>query len=182
MDFLIARDDLHNIRFQESAVREPAPGEALLSVSAFGLTSNNITYATFGERMSYWDFFPAQEGWGRVPVWGFADVSESRVPGLQAGARFYGYLPPSSTLMVSPDRVSDRGFRDASAHRSALPAAYNGYTLTATDPIYTQETEDAQMLLRPLFFTSWLIDDFLARERVLRRVGDRPLERLEQDL
>jgi hypothetical protein len=161
MDFLIARDDLHEIRFEQTPPLEPGPGEALLAVSAFGLTSNNITYATFGERMSYWDFFPAGEGWGRVPVWGFADVSDSRVPGLQAGARVYGYLPPSSTLLIAPERVSDRGFRDASPHRAALPAAYNGYTLTATDPIYTPETENAQMLLRPLFFTSWLIDDFL---------------------
>jgi len=161
MDFLIARDDLHNVRFAEEPAREPGPGEALLEVSAFGLTSNNITYATFGDRMSYWDFFPAEEGWGRMPVWGFADVAESRAAGLEAGARVYGYLPPSSTLLVVPDRVSDSGFRDASPHRAALPAAYNGYLLTSGDPIYTPETEDAQMLLRPLFFTSWLIDDFL---------------------
>jgi NADPH:quinone reductase-like Zn-dependent oxidoreductase len=161
MDFLIAREDLHNIRFADTPAQEPGPGEALLAVSAFGLTSNNITYATFGERMSYWDFFPAEAGWGRVPVWGFADVSDSRVAGLKAGSRVYGYLPPSSTLLVAPDRVSGRGFRDASPHRAVLPAAYNGYTLTDTDPIYTAATEDAQMLLRPLFFTSWLIDDFL---------------------
>ena len=96
-----------------------------------------------------------------MPVWGFADVAESRAAGLEAGARVYGYLPPSSTLLVVPDRVSDSGFRDASPHRAALPAAYNGYLLTSGDPIYTPETEDAQMLLRPLFFTSWLIDDFL---------------------
>ena len=37
------------------------------------------------------------------------------------------------------------------------------------------------MLLRPLFFTSYLIDDFLARQRVLRRSHDRALERLQQD-
>jgi hypothetical protein len=44
MDFPIAREDLHNCRFADAAAPEPGPGQALLAVSAFGLTSNNITY------------------------------------------------------------------------------------------------------------------------------------------
>jgi hypothetical protein len=32
----------------------------------------------------------------------------------------------------------------------------------SADPFYTADTEDTQALLRPLFMTSWLIDDFLA--------------------
>ena len=111
--------------------------------------------------MSYWKFFPAEPGWGRMPVWGFAEVSDSRSDALEAGARVYGYLPPSSEFVVSPARVDARGFLDASPHRATLPAAYNGYTRVEGDPIYEADTEDQQMLLRPLFFTSYLIDDFL---------------------
>jgi hypothetical protein len=73
----------------------------------------------------------------------------------------YGYLPPSSELLVAPARVDERGFIDASAHRARLPPAYNSYANVATDPVYDAAHEDAQMLLRPLFFTSWLIDDML---------------------
>ena len=162
MDFLIAKDDLHDCRLVENQTPVPADGEARLSVEHFGLTSNNITYAKFGEAMSYWNFFPAEEGWGRMPVWGFAQVSESRVPELQGGERFFGYLPPSGELLVRPVHVSGRGFIDASAHRVALPAAYNAYTAIGADPVYDEAHEDRQMLLRPLFFTSWLLDDFLA--------------------
>ncbi|HEX5225442.1 MAG TPA: DUF2855 family protein [Solirubrobacteraceae bacterium] len=163
MDFLVARDDLHDTRIVEGAEEpRPADGQALLAVDRFGLTSNNITYAKFGDAMSYWKFFPAEEGWGRVPMWGFADVIESRHEQLAEGTRLYGYLPPSSTLLVEPERVGPRGFVDASAHRAELPAAYNSYAATSTDPVYDAEHEDEQMLLRPLFFTSWLIDDFLA--------------------
>ncbi|NJR52879.1 MAG: DUF2855 family protein [Leptolyngbyaceae cyanobacterium CSU_1_3] len=32
--------------------------------------------------MMYWNFFPAPDGWGRVPVWGFADVVESTTDGI----------------------------------------------------------------------------------------------------
>src|SRR5271168_2353536 len=105
MDFLLARDDLHRVRFLDAAPPELEPGQALLTVQAFGLTSNNITYAVFGQAMSYWNFFPAEEGWGRMPVWGFAEVTASRHDAVEAGTRVYGYLPPSSELLVSPARV-----------------------------------------------------------------------------
>lgn len=161
MDFLVAKDDLHRCRILEAAPPELKAGQALLAVDSFGLTANNITYAEFGERMSYWSFFPTEEGWGRVPVWGFAEVAESRLDALEEGTRVYGYLPPSTHLVVAPTRVDERGFIDGSAHRAELPRAYNGYLRTDADPVYDQRTEDGQMLLRPLFFTSWLIDDFL---------------------
>jgi hypothetical protein len=161
MDFLVAKDDLHRCRFDDAPAAELEPGQARLRDERFGLTTNNITYATFGEAMSYWRFFPAEPGWGRVPVWGFAEVSESCAEQLATGMRVYGYLPPSSELVIAPTRVDPRGFVDASPHRAELPAAYNSYAAVNADPIYEQRSEPAQMLLRPLFFTSFLIDDFL---------------------
>lgn len=161
MDFLIARDDLHSCRFSEASPPEPASGQALLSVDAFGLSANNITYAKFGEAMSYWNFFPAQQGWGRMPVWGFAEVLDSRADALAAGTRVYGYLPPSTHLLVAPTGASGHGFIDGSPHRAGLPAVYNAYLDVAADPSYEREHEDEQMLLRPLFLTAFLLDDFL---------------------
>lgn len=161
MDFLLAKDDLHRCCFDDRPSPEPGAGQALLRIDAFGLTSNNITYATFGEAMSYWSFFPAEEGWGRMPVWGFAEVLTSSLAELEPGTRVYGYLPPSSELLVTPSRVSSHGFIDAAAHRAPLPPAYNRYARVDADPLYDGEHEDEQMLLRPLFLTSYLIDDFL---------------------
>jgi hypothetical protein len=162
MDFLIAKDDLHRCRFLEAPAPELEPGQALLSVDAFGLSANNITYAMFGQAMSYWEFFPAEDGWGRVPVWGFAEVSASTLDELEPGTRVYGYLPPSSELLVTPARIGAHGFLDAAPHRAALPPAYNSYQRVTADLSYDPEREALQMLLRPLFLTSYLIDDFLA--------------------
>jgi NADPH:quinone reductase-like Zn-dependent oxidoreductase len=161
--FLVKRDDLRTCRVDDAEAEPgaPGPGEALLEVHSFGLTANNITYAVMGEAMSYWGFFPAPEGWGRVPMWGFADVKQSEVEGLEPGTRVYGYLPPSSHLVVAPGRVDAGGFSDAIAHRAALPPIYQRYTRTDTDPLYRPETEALQVLMRPLFFTSFLIDDQL---------------------
>lgn len=168
-DFLVKRDDLHECRIAESSVPPLESGQALLTVETFGLTANNITYAVFGEAMSYWDFFPAEDGWGRVPVWGFAEVEDSEAEGVEPGTRLYGYLPPSSNLVVAPVGVEAAGFVDGSPHRAALPSAYHRYLATEADRFYRPQTEEVQMLLRPLFFTSFLIDDQLVEDGLAAR-------------
>lgn len=169
-DFLVKRDDLRQCRVADSPRPAPGPGQALLRVDSFGMTANNVTYAVMGEAMSYWDFFPTEEaGWGRVPMWGFAEVEQSDVDGVEAGTRVYGYLPPSSYLTVTPVSVVDGGFVDGSPHREKLPSAYHRYLATDADAFYRPDSEDVQMLLRPLFFTSFLIDDQLADEGLVER-------------
>ena len=168
-DFLVKRDDLRECRVADSAALAPGEGEALLRVDSFGLTANNVTYAVMGEAMNYWDFFPAADGWGRIPMWGFAEVESSEAEGVEPGTRVYGYLPPSSHLLVRPASVDPGGFVDGSPHRAALPSAYHRYLRSDDDPFYTADSEDIQMLLRPLFFTSFLIDDQLDDEGLTAR-------------
>ena len=164
MDFEVRRDDLHACRFVDQAPPPLDPGQALLEIDSFGLTTNNITYALFGDAMSYWSFFPAEDGWGRVPVWGFASVAQAGDTELVDGSRVFGYFPPAGQLAVLPERIDSRGFVDASPHRSSLPSAYNSYALVEGLPLYEERYEAEQMLLWPLFFTSFLIDDFLGGE------------------
>lgn len=151
-------------RFAESDAPEIEDGQVLLGVDAFGLTTNNITYAVMGEAMNYWNFFPAEDGWAHMPVWGYADVVDSKAEGVPDGIRVYGYLPPASHLVVQPDRASSTDFVDVSPHRVDLPAAYNRYLRTDGNEMYEKENEDYEILLWPLYFTSFLIDDFLGDE------------------
>jgi hypothetical protein len=165
VDFELNRKDLHETRFVPGDPPSPEDGQALLRIESFGLTSNNITYAVFGEAMKYWDFFPASDpGWGKLNVWGYAHVEQSRHPGLAEGVRVYGYFPCASHLLVVPDRINEKGFVDAAAHRASLPSAYQGYRNVDTDPVYSADLEAEHILFFPLFFTSFLIDDFLADE------------------
>ena len=90
-DFVVAKSHLRRTEFQDVAPPPLADGEVRLVIERFALTANNITYAVFGEMMKYWDFFPAAEGFGRVPVWGFARVEASNHPGVAVGQRYYGY-------------------------------------------------------------------------------------------
>ena len=164
LDFLVRRDDHETVEFAPAPAADEidlAPGQALLEVDAFALTANNITYATFGDVMSYWAFFPAPDGWGRIPAWGFADVVRSACDGVTPGDRVYGFLPMSTHLVVQPARAGEAGFSDGAPHRAELHPVYNQYLRTATDPGYDAGHEGEIMLLRPLFTTSFLIDDFL---------------------
>jgi hypothetical protein len=161
--FTVDRTDLRQTRWLKRESRALAEGEVRLRVDRFALTSNNVTYAAFGDAMNYWGFFPTGDPQtGCIPVWGFADVSESRADGVAVGERFYGYFPIADEVVLQPARVGPAGFFDGAAHRRELHAVYNQYLRCSADPGYVQALEAEQALLRPLFFTSFLIDDFLA--------------------
>lgn len=162
IDFLVGRKDLHQTKFVETTLGALKPGQMLVKVDQFAFTANNVTYGAFGDMMMYWNFFPAPEGWGRVPVWGFGDVVESAVDGVKVGERIYGYFPMSTHLIVEPARITPAGFSDAAAHRQKMAPVYNNYLRTSADPAYDKKREAEQSLLRPLFMTSFFIDDFLA--------------------
>ncbi|HSV35215.1 MAG TPA: DUF2855 family protein [Ramlibacter sp.] len=160
---LVRQDQLGTTRLCTTDDKSLADGEVRVRVDSFALTANNITYAAFGDAMNYWQFFPTGEaGWGIVPVWGFGTVVQSLHPAVAVGEKLYGYWPMASQAVLQPDRVGETGFSDAAPHRKSLHAVYNQYLRCSADPFYTAGTEDIQALLRPLFITSWLIDDFLA--------------------
>jgi len=144
----------------------PAPladGEARLALDRFSLTTNNISYAAYGDAIGYWNVFPTGvEGWGLMPVWGFADVLESRASGVEVGARVFGFFPMADTLTVQAGKVSRGGFADVSPWRAAVPDIYSRYVLCAADRHYDPALENSEALFRPLFVTSYTAVDFLA--------------------
>lgn len=161
--FTVQRNQPAQGRWHVSAVPAVNAGDVLLRVDLVSFTANNVTYAMFGDRMKYWQFFPTgDDASGSIPVWGFADVVASAADGIAVGERFYGYYPMSSHLLVKPARVGTGGFVDASEHRRELPVIYNQYVRCSTDTMYRQDREAELAILRPLFATSFLLDDFLA--------------------
>src|SRR4029450_5388457 len=83
------------------------------------------------------------------------------VAGVAPVGRVYGSLRSGSHLVVRPGRVDERGFRETSEHRATLPSPYNTYALTTGDPAYEADREDLQVLFRPLFWTSFMLADWL---------------------
>ena len=163
MDLLVKKTALADTKQVALPQGSLGEGEVRLHVDLFSLTANNVTYGAAGDFLKYWQFFPSgEEGWGRVPVWGFATVTESRSSSVAVGERVYGYLPMSDTFVIKAGERKHGGFADVSTQRAGLAPVYNNYVLNAGDALYAKETEALQVLFRPLFTTSFLIDDFIA--------------------
>lgn len=160
--FQSQKTDLANARFVTRSLEAPGAGQVLVRIEHFALTANNITYGVAGDSIGYWNFFPADGDFGCIPVWGFGVIEQSAHPDLQQGMRFYGYFPMATHVLLEPQDVQSFGFSDGAPHRAALPPIYNQYVLTSADPVYQADKEAEQMLYRPLFTTSFLLDDFLA--------------------
>jgi hypothetical protein len=164
-DILVDRDDLAKTRTATRDEPELADGEILLELERFGFSANNITYATLGDAMGYWRFFPAEDGWGSVPVWGHAIVRESRSDGIEIGARYFGYYPLSTHLVAQPIKATPAGFVDGAPHRAELPPVYQRYIRVANADGADTAAEDQQALWRPLFVTSYGAADFLTENK-----------------
>jgi Protein of unknown function (DUF2855) len=78
----VRRDAISRTRAVTEAEPRPADGQAVLRIERFSLSANNVMYARLGEELSYWRFFPAAGGWGRLPVWAYAEVTASNCAGV----------------------------------------------------------------------------------------------------
>ena len=163
----VNRTQLDQHRVVETEIPTPAQeaGQVVLRVEKFALTANNITYGVAGDRIGYWNFFPAEDNWGRIPCWGIAEVANSDINGIIPGDRYYGYFPMATELLVSPTKVSQHGFIDSSPHRQELSVMYNFYSKVTPDNGFRSGFDDHQILYRPLFSTAFVLDLYLAERQ-----------------
>ncbi|MDG5747360.1 DUF2855 family protein [Qipengyuania sp. XHP0207] len=160
----VDKADLTKTHIAERVPGDLADGGVRLAVESFSVTANNVTYAVVGDGFGYWNFFPANDGHGIVPMWGHARVIESRHPDFAEGERVYGYLPMATQLDVLPGKVSASGFTDLAEHRQPMSPIYNQYSRLAADPEHDPAREGERMIFGPLFKTGFLIEYFMRSE------------------
>ncbi len=135
--------------------------EVLFEIDRFALTANNISYCLAGDTLGYWEFFPTTDGYGRVPAMGYANVVVSNHSEIKAGDRFWGFYPMSNYLIAHAGNVNASGFSDVVPYRKHLAPIYSRFDNIKANPLYEESREDQDLLLRGLFLTSWLVDDFM---------------------
>lgn len=154
---------LTELKLETVALPDPQAGQVVCRIDLLSLSSNNITYAAFGEAMDYWRFFPTGDpDWGQIPAWGYATVIASAVPELPVGERLFGYWPLATHAVLEPAAITALRCVDDSAHRRPLVAIYNRYTRVHADPDWRPAIEGLHALLMPLFLTAWMLADQLA--------------------
>ena len=137
-----------------------ALGEVRLTLERFALTSNNISYALSGDFLDYWGFFPAEAGWGRLPAMGYGIVSESANSDIAVGGRYFGFFPVGNEHIVHA-QTSSSGFIDIGAHREKHAMAYRAFDKVSDTE---GENNNAMLIFRGLFMTSFLAEDFLREQ------------------
>ena len=157
----VDRTDIRTTKIVHSAMPNLADGEVLVTIDKFGLTANNVSYAVSGDFIGYWKYYPAEDNWGKVPVWGCANVVESKCPDVPVGERLWGFFPMANSTVLKPGKVTDKNFIDVTDHRTELPALYNIYSRTKAEPEVLQTMENERCLLFPLFATSYILYDYL---------------------
>ena len=143
-------------------------GEIAVQIESYAFTANNVTYGVAGDTIGYWKFFPAKNNaenqWGCIPMWGFAEITHAKIEGLNVGERLFGYFPAADSLTLSPIKVSDQSFSDGKEHRKELPPVYNNYVRLNGDQNYDPSMDAVRALLFPLHITAFCLCDSLAED------------------
>jgi hypothetical protein len=159
MIFEVNRSDFHQTQLVEKPSTVLGEGQVRLAIERFALTSNNISYALSGDMLGYWGFFPSTDPWGRVPAMGFGRVIESANSDIAVDSRYFGFFPMANEVVITASK-SGIGFNDVGAHREAHAAVYTSFSNVSTT-VTDDHTGNLYLLLRGLFMTSWLVDDYL---------------------
>ena len=157
----VERAKLRQTKIVERQLAPLQDGEIVVKIDKFGLTANNVSYAVSGDFIGYWKYYPAEGEGGKVPVWGFGDVIESRCSEIPVGERMWGFFPMATHAVLKPGKVLPHQFTDVSEHRKPLPGLYNDFMRTNNDPAPMKQMEDARCVLFPLFATSYVLYDYL---------------------
>lgn len=159
-NILVDKTNIARASIEISDLPELEEDQILLKIDGYALTANNISYASAGDMMGYWNFFPAQDRTnGIVPVWGYATIVETANLEFEVGMRFYGFYPMGSHVIVTPNEGdTSSGFVDIAQHRAEMAPIYNHYHKVSDTHIGDHETEALRAIVQPLFMTSFLIE------------------------
>lgn len=156
MHLEISRENIQQTRLVDS--QRPnvlATDQVVMQLERAALTSNNVSYALSGDMLDYWGFFPTEKGWGRLPVMGFGTVTASNCAEVTVGGRYFGFFPLGDYHVVQA-QASRSGFVDVAPWREKHAMAYRSFDLA--EPT---SHDDAILVFRGLFLTSYLLSDFL---------------------
>ncbi|KAH6872653.1 hypothetical protein BKA58DRAFT_149950 [Alternaria rosae] len=143
----------HLVSINLKPITSLPPSSLRLCTKILGLTTNNLSYARIGHLMGWYDTYPLPSTtpppcndptkYGRVAAWGYAEILESTVEGIEKGMSVYGYLPSSTEWEdVTVERAKDvrdgRAIQDqivvVDGHRQHLWKLYNRYRVCGPLP------------------------------------------------
>jgi hypothetical protein len=152
-----------------------APSSIRIKSTILSLTTNNFAYARIGHLLGWWDVHPLPPStpaeysdptkFGCISAWGYAEVIESNVSGLEVGTWFWGYLPIGTMPFDMEVKLTDvhGQFTEVSKRREKQLPIYNRYSFYPPNSNELGDKEslgyDALMLI--LFQTGYMINRYV---------------------
>ncbi len=140
-----------------------------------------------GDSLGYWHFFPTPkehaQDWGKVTVWGMADIVESNCPELTTGReRIYGFFPPwPAMLCCNQARLSRMGLPIPPPIARPCQRFITNIIAARASHEHYRQIENERCLYFPLFITSFVLSDFLqdqsffnARQIIIGSASSKP--------
>lgn len=165
--FCVEKNNIYQLGTTQCELEALKAGEVRLAIDKYALTTNNITYAVSGFKLKYWNFFPTDEPYGIIPVWGYGTVVASEHAEIKEGERYYGYFPMADYCTVIPHKVKPFGFSDGATHRQEMAPVYNQYLQVEPEANQDPAIDNYTPIIKPLFATSFLMYQFLKRQDFL---------------
>jgi hypothetical protein len=141
-------------------------------VDSFALTSNNVTYARSAIDELLGLLPTGDQVTGCIPVWGFADVIESRCESIAVGERYLRLLADCVTRRYcTAFNAKASGFIDGAAHRARAACGYNQYTTLQQRSGYVARRKHSRRCCGHSSSPRSLIGRIPGRQRFLRRAS-----------
>ena len=141
------KDDREKLHVIYQMLTPLEDGQVRLRVDLLGLSANNKFYMDFGDHETFCfnsayplDVHQHQDGNNvtqslpplvAVPAWGLATVMESKVPKIEAGQKFRGFLHLTDTVQFSVKASED----EFVVVRDKLYPSYNVFTKVSSGPL-----------------------------------------------
>ncbi|KAK3339727.1 hypothetical protein B0T25DRAFT_586309 [Lasiosphaeria hispida] len=151
------------------------PSSVRIRPRLLALTTNTFTYAIRGALripgLAWWDTWPTPapsslpapfadtiSEYARVSAWGYSEVVESRVGGLEVGTWLWGYQPIGTAGEVLALVEGERGWREVSERRRGLVGMYNSYVAVSAPEAEDKEGRGWDAVMGVPFQTGYMLN------------------------
>ncbi|ROT35459.1 hypothetical protein SODALDRAFT_328804 [Sodiomyces alkalinus F11] len=139
------------------------------------LTTNNFSYARFGEELGWYSVWPTLPSlsapyndatkYGRISSWGYGEAIESAHDDVPVGTKLFGYLPIGTLpedLQVKPMEAPGHLLEVSERRTARVMPFYNRYVCYPPDVDLSAErgARGLEALLRPLFEAGYLLNRY----------------------
>ena len=174
---------------ERSSLPQLAVYHIRVRAALISLTANNLSYARAGATLKWWDAYPVpselpppynnREQYGIIPAWGYGEIIETKITGLEVGMLVWGFWP-TSDLPVDLRLISgetEGHFIETTPYRQTMMNLYNRYAVRDPSMRLSMLDDEAiekmswEAVFRPVWGAGFLLNRYILGEPHIHPLG-----------